>query len=112
MLETLKSLIIGIAPDASEDKDLDKKLTYLLSAASQRLKVLLGGLEPPEELEYIIIDVAAARFNRIGSEGLKSHTVEGEELTFNSNDFAGFADDIQAWLDSRKESERGKVRFI
>lgn len=108
MLETLKSLI-GIAPD---DTDLDKKLNYLLSAASKRLKVLLGGSEPPDELEYIIIDVAAARFNRLGSEGLKNHTVEGESYTFNDNDFDGFADDIQAWLDSQKENKRGKVRFI
>lgn len=108
MLKTLKSLI-SIAP---EDTDLDEKLKYLLSAASQRLKVLLGGIEPPEELEYIIIDVAAARFNRLGSEGLKSHTVEGESLTFNENDFAGFADDIQTYLDSQKEIKRGKVCFI
>lgn len=108
MLETLKNLI-GIAPG---DTDLDIKLNYLLSSAKQRLKVLLGGLEPPTELEYIIIDVAAARFNRLGSEGLKSHTVEGESQTFNDNDFDGFAKDIQAWLDSQKEGKKGKVRFI
>lgn len=108
MLETLKSYI-GIAP---EDKDLDTKLKNILSAASQRLKILLGGLEPPTELEYIIVDVAAARFNRLGSEGLKSHTVEGESHTFNDNDFDGFANDIQAYLDSQKESKKGKVRFI
>lgn len=107
MLETLKSLI-----DVAPEEDLDSKLKYLLSAASQRLKVLLGGLEPPSELEYIIIDVAAARFNRLGSEGLTSHSVEGESCNFSSNDFDGFADDIQAYLDSHKESKRGKVRFI
>lgn len=110
MLETLKSLI-GIAPD-DIDEELDKKLKYLLSAASQRLKVRLGGIEPPTELEYIIIDVASARFNRLGSEGLKTHTVEGESLTFSDNDFDGFSDDIQAWLDRQKESSRGKVRFL
>lgn len=108
MLETLKSLV-GIAPD---DSALDDKLNYLLEAANQRLKVLLGGLEPPAELEYIIIDVAAARFNRLGSEGLTSHSVEGESQSFSSNDFDGFADDIQAYLDSHKEIKRGKVRFI
>lgn len=108
MLETLKSLL-GIAPG---DTDLDEKLRYLLTAASQRLKILLGGIEPPTELEYIIIDVAAARFNRLGSEGLTSHSVEGESLSFNANDFDGFADDIQAFLDTQKESSRGKVRFL
>ena len=100
MLKTLKSLL-EIAP---EDVDLDEKLNYLLTAASQRLKVLLGGIEPPAELEYIIVDVAAARFNRLGSEGLTSHSVEGESQSFSSNDFDGFAADIQAFLDTQKES--------
>lgn len=108
MLDTLKTLV-GVE---LEDTDLDTKLNYLLSMATQRLKVLLGGLEPPAELEYIIIDVAAARFNRLGSEGLKGHTVEGESLTFLANDFDGFANDIQAYLDKQKEAKRGKVRFI
>ena len=108
MLETLKRLL-GFAP---EDVDPDETLRYLLTAASQRLQVLLGGLEPPTELEYIVIDVAAARFNRLGSKGLTSHSVEGESLAFNANDFDGFADDIQAFLDTQKESSRGKVRFL
>ena len=80
--------------------------------ATQRLKVLLGGLTPPAELEYIIIDVAAARFNRLGSEGLNTHIVEGESQHFTSNDFDCFKDDIQAYLDRQKEAKRGKVRFL
>lgn len=108
MLNTLKDMV-GIE---KEDNSLDTKLNYLLSMATQRLKVLLGGLTPPAELEYIIIDVATARFNRIGSEGLKAHTVEGESLQFNANDFDGFNDDIQAYLNGQKEAKRGKVRFI
>ena len=110
MLETLKSLI-GIAPDDT-DAELESKLTYLLTSASNRLMNLLGGITPPKELEYIVIDVAVARFNRLGSEGLKSHTVEGESLTFGDNDFDSFAADIQAYLDRQKESSRGKVRFL
>lgn len=109
MLKTLKAML-GF--ENEEDASLDTKLNYLLTMATQRLQVLLGGLEPPAELEYIVIDVAAARFNRLGSEGLKGHTVEGESLQFNDNDFDSFANDIQAYLDRQKEAKRGKVRFI
>jgi hypothetical protein len=52
------------------------------------------------------------RFNRIGSEGYSSHSVEGESVSISDNDFAGFMPEIQAWLDMQKESSRGKVRFI
>ncbi len=108
MLETLK-LLVGIEP---EETDLDTKLEELLSMAKQRLKVLLRGVDPPEELEYIIIDVAAARFNRLGSEGLKGHSVEGESFTFNENDFDGFEKDIKEWHIAHRTAVKGKVRFI
>ena len=107
MLETLK-MLLGFTEDDSRDELLNK----LIDLATARLKVLLGGIEPPEELEYIIIDVANARFNRIGSEGLSAHSVEGESLTFTNDDFKGFSADIQAFLDGQKDNSRGKVRFL
>jgi hypothetical protein len=107
MLETLK-LLLGYTDDNSRDELFSK----LLDLTTARLKLLLGGIEPPEELEHIIIDVTVARFNKIGSEGLSSHSVEGESQTFTNDDFAPFLDEIQAFLDKQKESTRGKVRFV
>lgn len=108
MLEKLKDLV-GIA---LEDTDKDKTLKLILDFTRQRLKVKLGNIEPPAELEYIIVEVSVIRFNRIGSEGLESHNVDGESLAFSDKDFGGFENEIQAWLDSQKESKIGKVRFI
>lgn len=108
MLNNLK-LMLGIA---SDDTDRDALLELIISSATERLKTLLGGLEPPASLGYIIVDVSTRRFNRIGSEGMESHTVEGESVTFSDSDFAGFEDDIQAYLDTQKESARGRVRFL
>lgn len=106
MLNELK-LLLGITDDS-----VDAKLLLIISTATARLKVLLGGLEPPESLDYIVREVSIIRFNKIGSEGMKSQTVEGESMTFDDNDFSGFMDEIQAFLDTQKESVRGKVRFL
>lgn len=106
MLENLK-LMLGIT-----DTDRDTLLKQLIASATARLKTLLGGIEPPESLEYIITEVTIRRFNRIGSEGMASHTVEGESISFAASDFDGFEDDIQAYLDTQKESARGRVRFL
>lgn len=84
----------------------------ILSITTNRLKALLGGEDPPEELNYIITDVAIIRYNKIGSEGVSSHTVEGESLSFSDDDFAGYRDDIQDYLDRQKEVKKGKVRFL
>lgn len=108
MLSDLK-LMLGIE---SNDTDRDALLNLIVNNATARLKTLLGGLEPPNSLDYIILDVCIRRFNRIGSEGMESHTVEGESVTFSDSDFAGFEDDIQAYLDTQKESARGRVRFL
>lgn len=107
MLETLK-LLLGLENDESRD-DL---LTKIVSLVTARLKLLLGGIDPPEEMEHIIVEVAIARFNKIGSEGLSSHSVEGESMNFNNDDFEPFSGEIQAFLDSQKGSTRGKVRFL
>lgn len=106
MLDNLK-MMLGI-----DDAEQDVKLNLILSNTKSRLKLLLGGIEPPEEMNHIVLDVAIMRFNRIGSEGLASHSVEGESLTFSEHDFDGFANEIQAWLASQKENKRGKVRFL
>ena len=73
---------------------------------------MLGGIEPPEELNYIILDVSILSFSSIGSEGLSSLCVEGECLSWSEIDFAGYMDDIRAYLDDQKESKKGKVRFL
>ena len=63
--------------------------------------------------KHIVTEVSIIRFNRIGSEGLSSHTVEGESLNFSGDDFMPYESDIQAWIDENKgTSRRGRIRFI
>ena len=110
MLKQLK-LLLGIT-----DTDLDEKLKLIISMTTSRLKMLLGGIEPPEELEYIIVEVSLIRFNKIGSEGLTSHTVEGETLQFSDNDFGLYTSDIQEWLEKQTDkstaSNKGGFKFL
>lgn len=111
MEEKLKNLkiLLGLS---EEDHTLDAKLNLILFATTNRLKCLLGGLEVPTSMDYIVTDVAIIRFNKIGSEGLSAHSVEGESLSFSNNDFSGYMADIQAYLDSQKAATRGRVRFL
>ena len=108
MLNELK-LLLGITSDDTSKDDL---LNLIISNATARLTTLLGGIDSPESLGYIILDVCIRRFNRIGSEGMSIHTVEGESMTFSDSDFDGFESDIQAFLETQKESGKGRVRFL
>lgn len=93
-------------------EDEDSKLKVIITLTENRLKALLGQKEVPRELEYIVTEVSIARFNRIGSEGLSGHTVEGEALTFKDNDFDQYADDIQTWRDAQSDQDIGRIRFL
>ena len=73
MLEDIKELL-GIS---ESDITMDTRLEIILNATKSRLKVLLGGIDVPDDLNYIVTDVSIMRFNRIGSEWLSSHSVEG-----------------------------------
>ena len=110
MLDDLK-LLLGFGGE-DIDPERDERLTWILDSAKARLKNLLGGLDPPEELKHILVEVSVIRFNRIGSEGISSHTVEGENMAFSDNDFSGFMEEINAFLDQQKDINKGRVRFL
>jgi len=107
MLEKLKRLL------SVTDTDRDDLLNDLLETAAVRLGLLIGKEEIPSQLEYIVIDVAIVRFNRISSEGVHHHTVEGEHSIYNENDFSPYVGEIESYL-SMVDEVRGKtkVKFL
>lgn len=106
MYDEIKSLL-GIEGDGR-----DSLLSTIVGFTEDRLRVLLGGVEEvPPELEYIVYELSIIRFNRIGSEGMSSHSVEGESISYSDDDFLRFQADIDAYLDSVSESKRGRVTF-
>ncbi len=106
-LDTLRTLL-GITDDSR-----DELLMTIISAVQARLLLLLGGAsEVPESLAYIVPEVAVIRYNRIGSEGMSSHSVEGETVVYADNDFAGYMGEIEAYLDEQQSTKRGRVRFM
>ena len=90
-----------------------EQLAVIESMTRDRLTLLLGGLDIPEELEYIVTEVSVKRFNRIGSEGATSHNVEGESLNWGDvDDFADYMDEINKYLEDLDGATRGRVRFL
>ncbi len=90
-----------------------EQLAVIENMTRSRLTFLLGGLDIPAELEYIVTEVSIKRFNRIGSEGAQSHGVEGETLNWGTNDdFNDYLDDINKYLENLEGATRGRVRFL
>lgn len=68
----------------------------------------------PQRLEFVVIEVAIKRFNRIGSEGMSQESVDGRSQVFNKSDFEDFIGVIDAWIDDYLEENNGqnKLRFL
>lgn len=106
MLEKIKKLL-GLSDTAQ-----DGLLNEIISITESRLKNLLGGVATvPDALAYIEEEVCIARFNRVGSEGLSSHSVEGETMQW-SDEFAPYTADIESYTARQDTPKKGRVRFI
>ena len=82
---------------------------------AERLLHRIKDTEIPAELEYIVDEATIRRFNRIGSEGMKSESVEGHSVTYiDGDELAPYESAIVAYLEAQLPDERkkGVVYFL
>jgi len=94
-----------------DDSTVINVIEDCVDVATSRLLVRIGAEVVPEQLGYIVREVAVRRYNRIGSEGASSHTVEGESMSWNEDDFEPFEADINAYLASIHNG-KAKIKFL
>lgn len=67
----------------------------------------------PEELDYILTECTIARYNRIGSEGMQSESMDGHSANYVDKDLRDYEPDILDYIsDGVDDGERGRVRFF
>lgn len=71
MLEKLK-LMLNISTS-----DKDALLTQLLEFATSRVIIATGSTALPANLQWVVIELAIKRYNKLGYEGLTSESIEG-----------------------------------
>ncbi|KAF0500076.1 hypothetical protein GBP19_04030 [Pediococcus acidilactici] len=114
--EDFKNLKTMLSID-EDDTSHDTRLNQILSMESNRLKNKLhrkASEDVPDELNYILIEVSIRRFNLLKNEGMTGYSQEGENFTFEDDEFDDFLDDIENWLadQENRPTSLGKVSFI
>lgn len=102
---------------AIESNELDELLDLIIGNAERQLlgRLTVGDVQfqaVPDELQWIVTEVAVIRYNRIGSEGMSSESVEGHSASYRDNDFGPYEADIERWLDRFAVPKKGVVRFL
>ena len=89
----------------------------IYSNIAERLVHRLEETGIPAELEYIVDEATIRRFNRIGSEGMKSESVEGHSVTYEDGDdpLSPYESVIIAYLEAQEPEptrKSGVVYFL
>lgn len=114
-MEKLRILLLGDKDDTNSDEIIE----VLDDLAENRFMLILNRYERlyekevsellPEKLAWIIDEVLIKRFNRLGSEGYASQSIEGQSVTFFASDFAEFDEDIREFVAGQTKVSPGRL---
>ena len=72
MLLNRVKVLLGIA-----NNDNEELLREIIEITKSKILSYFNEIEIPIELDFVLVELAIKRFNRIGSEGFTSETVDG-----------------------------------
>lgn len=110
-LDDLK-VILGMSKGDTDQDDLLKLIQKQVEIRLKSKLHLTSKDSVPGELDYITFEVCIRRYNRLKNEGMASYSQDGESMTFNDDDFAGFEKEIADYLNEDSDSSETKVSFI
>lgn len=87
---------------------LEKQVEDFIKRASNQLLARLGFVvkDVPKGLEYIIVELAIARFRAKNNEGMTTYSQEGESISY-KNLIDEYSADISSWLEANGYNDRG-----
>lgn len=104
MNDQLDKLKIALQIKDSEHDDL---LQLYLDDATDFLKLRLSVHDLPDEMQAIVRGAAVKKFNRFKNEGMASYSQDGESITFSSNDFDEWSNEIEQWKNDHNNVNQG-----
>lgn len=108
-------VIQNIKLDLEITDDLqDKLINMLLRRVIKHFKAEYGVSEIDDAYSFIFEDCVIKRFNRRGSEGAQSESVEGHSVSYyeNKNEFLPYDDMLQKAFGQSGQSRPGRVFIL
>ena len=66
-------------------QDNDELIYEIVEITKEKILNYINEKELPKELEFILIELAIQRYNRIGSEGISSESVDGKNVSYDDS---------------------------
>ena len=84
----------------------NENLIYeIVNITESKILNYINASEIPKELEFVLIELSVQRFNRIGSEGIASESIDGKSVSYD-DDFTGYKHYLDDYI-SRNSVRKG-----
>ena len=77
----------------------------IVNITESKILNYINATEMPIELEFVLIELSVQRFNRIGSEGIASESIDGKSVSYD-DDFTGYKHYLDDYI-SRNSVRKG-----
>ena len=67
----------------------DELINEIIELTKDKILNYINETELPNELEFVLVELAIQRYNRIGSEGIASESVDGKSVSYD-DDFENY----------------------
>ena len=75
----------------------DELIYEIVEITKEKILNYINQEELPKELEFILIEMAVSRFNKIGSEGFSSESTDGKSISY-EDDFEMYKQYLDDYL--------------
>ena len=84
MLLNRVKVLLGIT-----NNDNEELLREIIDITESKILNYIDKTELPKELEFVLVELSIQRYNRIGSEGIASESIDGKSVSYET-DFEGY----------------------
>ena len=88
----------------------DELIENIFDLVNEKVVSYLGVGKVPKSLEWILVELSVQRFNRIGSEGISSESVEGGSTVYIEDELAPYYKFLDEYI-STNNTKKGYKLF-
>ena len=82
-------------------QDNDELIYEIVEITKEKILNYINEKELPKELEFVLIELAIQRYNKIGSEGIASESVDGRTTSY-EDDFESYKQYLDDYINKNK----------
>ena len=90
MLLNRVKILLGISEN-------DELVHEIIELTKDKILNYINKTELPYELEFVLVELAIKRYNRIGSEGISSESIDGKSVSY-EDDFESYKHHLDDYM--------------